>query len=360
MIEENKDKSGKIYIVSTPIGNKDDFTVRALNSLKRCDFVICEEIKIGAITLKNINLTKELVPLNEHNEVETTREIIDRIKKGEKACLISDDGTPLIADPGNHFIKVALDEGLDIEVVPGVTSILTALVRSGFATHEFVFAGFPGRKTEDRFSDIRRLSKESRTVILLETPYRLISLLETMFKIIPNRRAYIGMNLTFPYETHHYGTFEQLYEKFKDYDLKSEFVVCFEGSEFNRIQREEGRSERPNFQRPDYSKKDDQGSGYQSRRKYEGDDRRKFGDGDRPKFGGDDRRKFGDGDRPKFGGDDRRKFGDGDRPKFGGDDRRKFESDDKPNYGGGEKKKYGNNPKRKFGSGGPSRFKKRK
>ncbi|HRP01354.1 MAG TPA: 16S rRNA (cytidine(1402)-2'-O)-methyltransferase [Candidatus Kapabacteria bacterium] len=280
-IENSKKSHGKLYIVSTPIGNKDDFTVRAMNSLKRCDFVICEETKIGARTLKQINLSKELIPLNEHNEEESTNEIIDRIKNGEKACLISDDGTPLIADPGNYFIKKCIANDIDIEVVPGVTSIITALVRSGLATHEFVFAGFLNRKTEEKFQEVKELAREKRTVVLLETPYRLVATLEVLSKIMPDRKAYIGMNLTYAYETHHYGTFEELYNKFADKELKAEFVICFEGSIFNKNRNyEEGSDSKRehSFERRDFDRKPREEGGFNRER--------------RPSYGNDRRRDF--------------------------------------------------------------------
>ena len=254
MSEDIKTSKGKLFIVSTPIGNKDDFTIRAMNSLKRCDFVICEELKIGAKTLKQLNLSKDLVPLNEHNEVEATDEILTRIINGDKACLISDDGTPLIADPGNFFMKEALRRDIDIEIVPGVTSIITALVRSGLPTDQFLFAGFVSRKTEEKFQDVRDLSREKRTVVLLETPYRLASTLEVLTKIMPNRRAYIGMNLTHPYETHHYGTFEELFNKLKDLEIKAEFVICFEGSDFGSFHKKDDFSEEKGFNRSDFEK----------------------------------------------------------------------------------------------------------
>jgi len=263
MSEDIKTSNGKLYIVSTPIGNKDDFTIRGMNSLKRCDFIICEEMKIGARTLKLMNLSKELIPLNEHNEVEATDEILERIKKGERACLISDDGTPLIADPGNHFIKEALRKEIDIEVVPGVTSIMTALVRSGLPTDQFLFAGFVGRKTEDKFQDVRDLSREKRTVVLLETPYRLASTLEVLAKIMPNRKAYIGMNLTHPYETHHYGTFEELYAKLSALEIKAEFVICFEGSDYTKFHQKDDFSQEKSFNRNDFEsspQRDESGS----------------------------------------------------------------------------------------------------
>jgi len=230
---ENKSKKGKLFIVSTPIGNKEDITLRALGVLKICDFVICEELKEGARLLKNINLEKELVPLNEQNEIEQTFSVLERLEKGDRACLVSDCGTPLLADPGHHLLKAALKTSIEIEVVPGASSILTALVRSGFDASSFFFAGMLSRKEEERVHELTQLSHFPKTVILLETPYRLKPLLEAAARVMPDRRAYIGMNLTMMYETHHYGTFAELYEKFKDENIKAEFVICFEGHKQN-------------------------------------------------------------------------------------------------------------------------------
>lgn len=329
MSEDIKTSKGKLFIVSTPIGNKDDFTVRAMNSLKRCDFVICEEIKVGARTLKQLNLSKDLIPLNEHNEVEQTNEILDRIIKGEKACLISDDGTPLIADPGNHFIKQALYRNIEIEVVPGVTSILTALVRSGFATDQFVFAGFVGRKTEEKFQDVRDLSREKRTVVLLETPYRLASTLEVLAKIMPNRRAYIGMNLTHPYETHHYGTFEELYNKLKDLEIKAEFVICFEGSTFTNFHKKDDFTQEKSFNRDDFtsSPRRDEDGNYSRERSSGGRDNRDSRGGGFNR----DNRSGGDGynkDR-RSGGRDNRGSYNRDRNSEGGERREGFSRDNR-------------------------------
>lgn len=226
---EQKLKKGKLFIVSTPIGNKEDITLRAMGALKVCDFVICEEIKEGARLLKSINLEKELVPLNEQNEIEKTFEVLERLEKGERACLVSDCGTPLLADPGLHLLKATLKTNVEIEVIPGASSILTALVRSGFDASAFYFAGMLSRKEDERIKELTQLSHFPKTVVLLETPYRLKPLLEAAAKIMPDRNAYIGMNLTMMFETHHYGTFAELYEKFKNENVKAEFVVCFEG-----------------------------------------------------------------------------------------------------------------------------------
>lgn len=252
-------KSGKLFIVSTPIGNKDDISLRALSALKICDFVICEEIKEGARLLKNINLEKELVPLNEQNEIEQTFNLLERLEKGDRACLVSDCGTPLLADPGLHLLKAVLKTNIEIEVIPGASSILTALVRSGFDASSFFFAGMLSRKDEERLHELKSLSHFPKTVVLLETPYRLKPLLEAAAKVMPDRNAYIGMNLTMMYETHHYGTFEQLYEKFKNENIKAEFVICFEGFKSNtfsqaaarmfRSSEKPYRKSKPNYER---------------------------------------------------------------------------------------------------------------
>lgn len=222
------EKRGKLYIVSTPIGNPDDITIRAMNMIKLSDAVICEEYKEATKLLSHLKLKKELLQFNEHANLEDLLRIIDKLQAGEKLSLISDCGTPLLADPGLEIVRACISNNIDIEVVPGVSSIMTAIVRSGFPANEFVFAGFLGRTDRERELKLKELDKEKRTIILLETPYRLKVFLESASKIMPNRKAYIGMNLTHIYETHHYGTLRELNQKFKTEKIKAEFVVCIE------------------------------------------------------------------------------------------------------------------------------------
>lgn len=237
--EEKKEmKSGKLFIVSTPIGNYDDITLRAIKALKACDEVICEELKVGARILHQLNISKKLETLNEQNEAEKTHELLGWLKEGRRLALISDAGTPLFADPGLPLVQACIRENIKIEVAPGVSSIMAALVRSGFSLKQFLYAGFLSRQKEERLQQLKRLAQEARTVVLLETPYRLLPVLEAAVKAMPRRSAYIGCNLTLPYETHHYGTFQQLYEKFSKERFKGEFVIVFEGvalSEFETM-----------------------------------------------------------------------------------------------------------------------------
>jgi uncharacterized membrane protein YgcG len=141
--------------------------------------------------------------------------------------------TPVFADPGKFLVKAALEaDYVNLIVVPGVTSIMTALVRSGFDIDQFLFAGFLDRDRSVRFDQIIKLRDEPRTVVLLETPYRLMPVLEAFKELMPERRAYIGCNLTMKFETHHYGTFEKLYYKFENMHFKGEFVIVFEKNFF--------------------------------------------------------------------------------------------------------------------------------
>ncbi len=227
--DENAKKRGRLYIVSTPIGNTEDITLRALRVLKKVDFVVCEEGKEGAKTLKKYNINKTLEQLNEHNEEEKAQELIFDLDEGREIALISDAGSPILADPGLELLKAALRRGIDIEVIPGVSSLTTAIVRSGFELDQFLYAGFLSRDKSERIKQLRELSAEKRTVVLMETPYRLHPLLEAAEKVMPFRSAYIGCNLTMPYETHHYGSFRELYNKFKNIKFKGEFIIVFEG-----------------------------------------------------------------------------------------------------------------------------------
>jgi 16S rRNA (cytidine1402-2'-O)-methyltransferase len=244
---------GTLYIVSTPIGNDDDITIRALKVLKSVDIVVCEEPKIGARTLHKYNLSQKMELLNEQNEQVKTPQLVELLEKGKSLALICDGGTPVFADPGLLLVQACLKREIPVKVIPGVSSLMTAIVRSGFPIDQFLYAGFLSRKKEERILQLRRLSTEKRTVVLLETPYRLVPLLETAAQIMPERRAYIGCNLTMPFETHHYGTFKELYDKFKNTKFKGEFVICFDGSPTFTIEKDEkedsGKDKNPSFQR---------------------------------------------------------------------------------------------------------------
>ncbi len=323
-------KFGKLYIVSTPIGNKDDISLRAIKVLQSCDIVVCEEGKIGARLLHNYNINKPLEILNEHNEQEKSFELIKLLKEGKHLALTSDCGTPLFADPGILLVNQAIQNNIELHSIPGASSIMTGLVLSGFTVDRFLFAGFLSRDNDSRINQIKSLSKETKTVVVLETPYRIMPVLQAFADIIPYRKAYIGCNLTLPFETNHYGNFKDLYEKFRDLKFKGEFIIIFE-----KVLRKISKDKSENFNKEEKSESKRDGNG-----EFKRDDRKDFkrdGNGefkrdDRKDFKRDDNREFKrDGNRESKR-DGNREFRRGDRKDFKRDGNREFKRDDRKDF----------------------------
>jgi 16S rRNA (cytidine1402-2'-O)-methyltransferase len=170
--------TGKLYIVATPIGHPKDITLRALEILKNVDAVICEELRLGDKLLHQLGIENDLIPLNEHNEVLEAQNIMVRLAKGETMAIISDAGTPVFADPGQHLLELLYQAGIPVSPIPGPSSLMAVLSLCDFPIDRFVFAGFPPRKTEYREKFISRYKTESVPVVFMDTPYRLTKLLE--------------------------------------------------------------------------------------------------------------------------------------------------------------------------------------
>ncbi len=361
-IPETEVETGTLYIVSTPIGNDDDITMRALKVLKSCDIVVCEEAKVGARTLHTYNLQQKMELLNEQNEVNKTDELIELLESGKNLSLISDCGTPVFADPGLKLVQSAIKKNLKIVVVPGPTSIMTGLVRCGFTLDQFLYAGFLSRMKKDRAAQLTRLKDEAKTVVILETPYRIMPLLEAAKVIMPDRNAYIGCNLTMTFETNHYGTFAELHEKFSTFKFKGEFVVIFEGATMEDQSQpevdltkylndeDEDESTQPmDSYNPKYVKRE--GSSYAPRGKSygsgsgTGSDRKSTGYAGGSGSGGGYKREGGGGyDKPRPYNKDRGEGSGGGYKREGGnsyDKPRSYGSSDRPSGGGGYKREGG-------------------
>lgn len=230
MNNESSASGGQLYVVSTPIGNLDDITVRAIAVLQSADVIICEEQKEARRLLGYYDVDKELIELNEHNDTEATIAAVKLLAAGKKLALISDAGTPVLADPGGLLVAAAIRYGYPVHVVPGPSSILAALVRSGMPTDQFLYAGFLCRKKEERARQVRFLALEPRTIVLLDSPYRLSTVLGALAEVMPQRRAYVGCNLTMPNESHHYGTLAELSEYFVANRFRGEYAIVIEGN----------------------------------------------------------------------------------------------------------------------------------
>jgi len=216
----------KLYIVSTPIGNYEDITLRAIRLIKECDLLICEEYKEARRLLSHFKIQKELIALNEHNEKEVTDEIIIQIKEGKSAALISDCGTPLFSDPGHYLVKVAIQNKIDIVPVPGASSLLAALVGSGMDFEKFYYYGWLSPKKEIRRKQLYDLRKIKDTIVILDTPYRLQSLLEDVTKIIgENVSVVLAYELTKENEKFYRGNAGNILNDVERENLKGEFVL---------------------------------------------------------------------------------------------------------------------------------------
>lgn len=194
---EKQKQTGKLYIVATPIGNPKDITLRALEVLKMVDAVICEEFRQGSRLLHKLDIEKELIPLNEHNEDEEAHNIMLRLAKGETMAIISDAGTPVFADPGQHLLELLYQMKIPVSPVPGPASLMAALSLCDFSIDRFVFAGFPPRKSDQREGFLAKYKNESVPVILMDTPYRMTKLLGEVESIFgKNQDILLACDLT--------------------------------------------------------------------------------------------------------------------------------------------------------------------
>ena len=222
----------KLYIVSVPIGNYDDITLRALKILKKVDFIICEEYKPTRRLLSQYKIQNELFSLNEHNEEDIAYEIINKIKSAKNVALISDAGTPLFSDPGTLLVNRAIENDIQIIPVPGANSLLSALVGSGFNINNFYYYGWLSPKKEIRKVQLQKLKSIEELIILLETPYRLLALLKDIAKSFGKKQhIVVAFKLTKTDEKYFRGNVSSIIKIVEKEKLKGEFVLMLD----NRI-----------------------------------------------------------------------------------------------------------------------------
>ncbi|MDE3059234.1 MAG: 16S rRNA (cytidine(1402)-2'-O)-methyltransferase [Bacteroidota bacterium] len=223
--------NGILYLVATPIGNFSDMTFRALEILKQADIVVFEERKEGGRLLRHFEIEKPVESLNEHNEAAATFHILDHLRKGKRIALISDCGTPVFSDPGQLLVRKAVDAGIKVVPIPGASSLLPALTVSGFSIAQFVYYGWLSPKRPRRITELQQLRRERRTIVLMDTPYRLQALLKDIAEVFGSaRRLCVAFDLTLPDEEIFHGTAPQLYEKLTKLGRKGEFVVVIENA----------------------------------------------------------------------------------------------------------------------------------
>lgn len=224
-------EKGKLYICPTPIGNLEDITLRTLKVLEEVDLIAAEDTRHTIKLLNHYNIKKPLTSYHEHNAKEKGRELIDKLNQGINIAQVSDAGMPGISDPGEDLIALAIEEDIEVIVLPGATASITALVASGLPTRKFVFEGFLSSKKREKVKELEKIRDEKRTIIFYESPHRLLSTLNDMIEVLGNRRIAIIRELTKMYEEIFRGTIEESINKFSQGQIKGEFVLILEGSQ---------------------------------------------------------------------------------------------------------------------------------
>ena len=187
---------GCLYVVSTPIGNLDDITVRAINTLKSVGLVAAEDTRRTDLLLRHFGIATPTTSLHEHNEAQKLPLLVRKLSEGLDIALVSDAGTPLVADPGQRLVARAVAEGIRVVPIPGPSAVLAALAVSGYPADEFVFAGFAPSKANDRKSWLEQLATEPRTIVFFETPHRIGKTLADVALFLGDRPITVGRELT--------------------------------------------------------------------------------------------------------------------------------------------------------------------
>lgn len=218
-----------LYIVPTPIGNLQDMTFRAVDILKKVDLILAEDTRTSAPLLKHFGIEKKVFAHHQHNEHKAVQEIVRRLKEGEEIALISDAGTPAISDPGFLLVRASIQEGIEVQCLPGATAFVPALVNSGLPNDRFCFEGFLPIK-KGRQTRLKILAEEVRTMIFYESPHRLLKSIDEFITVFgAERPASVSREISKLYEETIRGTLQEIKLHFESHPIKGEFVCCIGG-----------------------------------------------------------------------------------------------------------------------------------
>ena len=218
-----------LYLVATPIGNMQEVSPRTLEVLSSVDLIACEDTRVTGKLLNLLGLKKDLVSLREHNEVSVSQDLVTKIKGGLKVAYVSDAGYPCISDPGAKFVKICLENDINVSTISGPNAALNALVASGLCGDHFYFHGFLNAKESVRLEELRELAFRKETLIFYEAPHRIKKTLEAMYEILGDRKACLARELTKKHEEFIRSNLKLLSEIDPD-TLKGEMVIVVEGT----------------------------------------------------------------------------------------------------------------------------------
>src|SRR5206468_7383474 len=219
-----------LYVVATPIGNLGDITLRAVEALKSADVIAAEDTRHSGLLLKHLEIKKPFVSYHEHNEAARTSELLERLGGGENVALMTDEGMSGLSDPGVRLIRECIKRELPFTIIPGPSSILTALLGSGFSTEKFSFRGFLPVKSRQRERALRAAAERDETAIFFESPYRLTKTLAACIDIMPERQLCVARELTKKFEEFRRGAASELLVHYQAHLPKGEIVLLISGA----------------------------------------------------------------------------------------------------------------------------------
>ena len=222
-----RDNKNKLYLVPTPLGNLGDMTIRAIEVLKMVDIVFCEDTRVTKELLKHFEITKKLVSCHEYNESNMVEEAKKYLDECKNIALVTDQGTPIISDPGYKVVSSLMQAGYDVVSLPGPTAFVPALTVSGLPPQPFLFYGFLNSKKGLREKELKNLQNYPYTMIFYEAPHRIEEMLQSLLEIFGNRRISISREISKIYEEIYQGTIEEVQEEVKE-GIKGEIVVVVE------------------------------------------------------------------------------------------------------------------------------------
>lgn len=220
-----------LHLVPTPLGNLKDMTFRAVEVLQNADVILCEDTRTSSRLLQHYNIQKPLSPYHQHNEHKILQHLIDQLAAGKNFALITDAGTPGISDPAFLLVRECIKNDIKVECLPGATAFVPALVNSGLPINRFVFEGFLPLK-KGRHTLLTALAAEERTMVLYESPMRLVKTLAELITYFgANRQCSISRELTKLFEENKHGTLQEVHDYFKQKEVKGEIVLVVQGKE---------------------------------------------------------------------------------------------------------------------------------
>lgn len=237
----NTDKRGVLYIVGTPIGNLKDITLRAIETLQNVDIILAEDTRQTLKLLNHLNISKQLISYHRHNEEAKVQMVVELLDAGKNIALVSDAGMPIISDPGQGLVRYLVENNYKIEVVPGVTALITAIVKSGMDSTRFSFEGFLSVSKKQRIKRLNELKDEIRTMIFYEAPHKILYTLKDMYETFGQRNICICRELTKIHEEYRHTTFKDAIKDIEENGIKGEIVLIVEGR--NELELEEKRKE---------------------------------------------------------------------------------------------------------------------